>query len=168
MNIESNTGEIDQTTISNTSENIEMFSHDMFMDTLRKNLNELIKNEPLLFDIETDFKNAELKEILSLERGESMTLFIRRADGQLINLIVNIAGTVNDLKTALESFYKSRKARQNFPDTTSIINWKHTWKNYSLVYDNEKLLDPNKALRDYGIVNRCELEFARNVFRRKT
>lgn len=41
------------------------------------------KNEPLLSDLDPNLSLAELREILSLEHGDSMKIFIRRADDQV-------------------------------------------------------------------------------------
>ena len=44
-----------------------------------------LKNEPLLSDIDTNLNLPELKNILSLEHGESMNVFIKRADDKIIS-----------------------------------------------------------------------------------
>lgn len=41
------------------------------------------------------------------------------------------------------------------------INWKYIWKNYCLMFNDQKLLDNKKLLKDYSISNRCELNFYR-------
>lgn len=157
--------ELKETATDNTSNN-DMLTHEMFMNTIQTGLNEIIKSEPLFENINSATKNEELKVILSLEHGESMIIFVRRGDNQLLSLIIKVNGTVKDLKLALKSHFK--KARLLSPETTPNINWKYTWKNFSLVYDDTQLLDDKKALRDYGIGNKCELQFVRKVFRNKT
>lgn len=145
---------------------IEQMSNEMFVNRIKKEMIEIIKEEPLVSDLETTLDIEELKKIISLEHGESMNLFVRRADNRVINVIVKQTARVKDLKDAIEAFYKSKKAQEQFPEVTPIINWKFTWKTFSLMYKEKKLTDMNRSLRDYGVVNRSELEFTRNVFRR--
>ncbi len=73
---------------------------------------------------------------------------------------------MNDLKKGIEAFFMSKKAREQFPETTQIINWKYIWKKFSLMYKEENLVDINRSLRDYGIVNRSELVFVKKVLRK--
>lgn len=143
----------------------EQLSHEFFIKNIKLKLNEIIKEETLLSNINPELNEEELKNILSLEHGESMTVFIRRDDNELLNLIVKQNATVENLKTAIESFYKSKRAQIQFPGMTEIINWKHVWKNYSLKFADTKLSDRKRSLRDYGVQHRSELRFERMKFR---
>ena len=54
--------------------------HTHFISLIKHELNDIIKNEPLLQDISmetTSSKLNDLKNILSLEYGESMKIFIK-------------------------------------------------------------------------------------------
>ncbi len=81
-------------------------------------------------------------------------------------LILKQNSRVKDLKTAIQDFYSSEKGRHKFTNITQIINWKYTWKKYSVCFNNIQLLDDNKTLSEYGILNKSELEFSRNIFRK--
>lgn len=80
-------------------------------------------------------------------------------------MVVKQNSRVKDLKRAIEAFYGTEKARKQYPNIAPAINWKYTWKNFSLAFKGTKLLDDNRALTEYGISNKCELEFSRNMFR---
>jgi len=138
-------------------------THEMFLDRIKSNFNEIIAGETLLTNIDSTDTN-ELKTILSLEYGESMNLFVKRADNEIISLIVKQTAKVKDLKQAIQSFYTTKKKSKRF-EMTQVINWKYTWKIFLLRFGDELLIDENTALRDYGIQNRSILEFSRNFLR---
>jgi hypothetical protein len=60
----------------------------------------LNKNEPYLSGINEKTSLIELKNILSLETGESMNLFIKRDDGKIISI-----KNFNYFSNRLVSFY---------------------------------------------------------------
>lgn len=70
-----------------------------------------------------------------------------------------------DLKEAIKNYFRVKNKRDP-QNITSAINWKHVWKVYCLKFDDEKLLDNKKSLRDYGVKNKSELCFFRNSFQK--
>ncbi|CAF0709699.1 unnamed protein product [Brachionus calyciflorus] len=110
---------------------------------------EKIQNEPLLKDLYPKIHLIELKNLLSLEHGESMNLFIRRADNQIFNVIVKLNSTVKDLKESIKNYYIV-KHEKDPSSCTKAINWRYVWKNYCLMFNEImelfKLVD--KSLED--------------------
>lgn len=75
-------------------------------------------------------------------------------------MIVKQNANVKNLKESIQNYYKIKHTKNPSQGTTHI-NWKYVWKTYGLIFDNEKLIDNNKSLRDYGIVNNSQLNFYR-------
>ncbi|KAJ0024400.1 hypothetical protein Pint_09299 [Pistacia integerrima] len=70
------------------------------------------------------------------------------------------SATVKDLKLAI-------KKKVNEMEQSKMghrhISWKHVWKNYCLFHQNQKLLDENSALEDFGIRNNSQVQFVAYV-----
>ncbi|KAJ0086342.1 hypothetical protein Patl1_09463 [Pistacia atlantica] len=70
------------------------------------------------------------------------------------------SATVKELKLAI-------KKKVNEMEQSKMghrhISWKHVWKNYCLFYQNQKLLDENSALEDFGIRNNSQVQFVAYV-----
>ncbi len=61
-------------------------NHTQFICSIKNQLNDIIINEPLLNDIiEKNLNLNELKNILSLEHGESIKVFIKIRNNEYIN-----------------------------------------------------------------------------------
>ncbi len=83
-------------------------------------------------------------------------------------MIVKLDATLIGLKKSIENtFCVNKKIRGQLKNLPSVINWKYIWRNYCLMFDGLKLLEPNKSLRDYGIKNKSELTFCKIYFRKK-
>jgi len=83
-------------------------------------------------------------------------------------VIVKLDATLIGLKKSIENtFCVNKKIRGQLKNLPSVINWKYIWRNYCLMFDGLKLLEPNKSLRDYGIKNKSELTFCKIYFRKK-
>lgn len=73
-----------------------------------------------------------------------------------------------DLKKSIQNtFQVNQKIQSQLNIAPQVINWKYIWKNYCLSFNDEKLLDNNKSLRDYGIKNKSELNFLKLNFRKQ-
>ncbi|RNA21214.1 U11 U12 small nuclear ribonucleo 25 kDa [Brachionus plicatilis] len=127
--------------------------------------NQILPNETSLGDIDPNISLVELKNLLSLEYGESMNLFIRRADDQTFNVIVKLNSTLRDLKESIRNYFISKHEKDS-SSITKAVNWKYIWKNYCLSFNNQMLLDNKIELRSYGISSKAELKFER-IFHRK-
>jgi U11/U12 small nuclear ribonucleoprotein SNRNP25 len=112
-----------------------------------------------------DIDLNELKKVLSLEHGESMKLLIRRADDQVFSVIVRLDSTLKDLKGSIKDHF-TQKHKRSPADFPKAVNWQYVWKNYCLMFEEEKLTENSKQLRDYGIKNKCELTFFKFSFRK--
>ena len=132
--------------------------HADFCKLIESKFKEIIKNEPLLSDLDSKTSLNELKSILSLEHGESMNLFIKKFDGEKFSVIVKQNATLKDLKESIEIHFKIKheKNPDSFP---RVVNWKYVWRNFCLSNRGEKLVENLRELRDCGIRNRSELEF---------
>jgi len=141
-----------------------METHENLVALFRKKIAEIITKDPILNDLDKDMSVDEINNQLSLENGDSMKIFIRRGDGTLIDVIVKQTATLKDLKMAIKRHINVKHKRLNSGDSsTLILNWKYIWKTYSLAFDG-KLLDNDKIiLRDFGVCNKSELCFLRNV-----
>jgi len=125
-----------------------------FCKSVNKQLNEIIKNEKYLNDIDPDMSPSELKSVLSLERGESMLIFIKRYDEKLLSFIVPSKGTLEDLKKVMRAQMKRTMKHER-------INWKYVWKNYCLTHRHEQLVQNKKKLKDYDIEHKSQLNFSK-------
>ena len=72
--------------ITNNEEEEKESNHTQFICSIKNQLNDIIKNEPLLNDIiEKNLNLNELKNILSLEHGESIKVFIKIINNEYIS-----------------------------------------------------------------------------------
>ena len=96
----------------------------------------------------------------SLETGQSMTIRVCRADGDVYPVIVNQNASVADLKKSIRRYFELKKAREG---GERIVSWKYIWKTYWLVFLNEKLKEDEKSLKSYGIRNRDQVTFMKRL-----
>ena len=83
------------------------------------------------------------------------------------DIIVKQTATVKDLKNNIKHFFKTKsRGHKNFADAPQILNWKHVWKSYCLMHADQKLLDNDRQLRDYGVKNKSQLSFHKNDCRK--
>lgn len=74
------------------------------------------------------------------------------------DVIVKLDSSVKQLKEAIQTRFslKQEKCPSEFP---KVVNWRYVWRRYGLVFENEKLIDDDKQLRDYGVVSKSEIRF---------
>ena len=72
------------------------------------------------------------------------------------DIIVRQNATLKDLKLAIKKYILLKNSREN---NTTIISWKYIWRKYCLCFENERLTDDCKLLKNYGIFNKSELKF---------
>lgn len=128
-------------------------THEQFVNEFNTLFNTITSNDPLFNDLPSNLTLTQLKQLLSYEHGESFKIFIKRADEKIYEVLIKPDSTLKELKQSLK--------QQKFPN--QIISWKYIWKNYCLCFDDEKLMDDNKTLRDYGLFNKCELYFLKLI-----
>jgi U11/U12 small nuclear ribonucleoprotein SNRNP25 len=130
--------------------------HENLMNLFKISINEIIKNDSLLNDMHSNITLEEVNNLVSFEHGDSMVLYVCRADNQIMNIIVRQNATLKDLKSAIKQYILLKNSREN---NTTILNWKYIWKLYCLCFNNEKLIDNGKLLKDYGVYNKAKLTF---------
>ncbi|QCD91557.1 U11/U12 small nuclear ribonucleoprotein a protein [Vigna unguiculata] len=119
-------------------------------------LNSLLTNlldDPILSDVPKNPTLADVDTLISLELGSAMRISVLKLDGSTLDVIVMNSATVKDLKLAI-------KRKVNDMEQSGMghrhISWKHVWSNYCLSYDNNKLLDDNDALQNFGVRNNSQ------------
>ncbi|CAF0924605.1 unnamed protein product [Didymodactylos carnosus] len=148
----------------NQLEDLTILNHQEFISTLRSKLVHLITSDPYLIDIHPD--NVTVDELVSLnelEHGQAMSLNIRRFDNSIINVIISQKCRVYELKRAIKNKFLLKLQRETLTKKYPLkISWRSVWKRYWLTtIDGEKLMDNNRLVKDYGIVNKSELTFVK-------
>ncbi|KAA8529617.1 hypothetical protein F0562_034283 [Nyssa sinensis] len=113
-------------------------------------------DDPVLADVPKKPTLSDVDTLISLELGSAMRISVLKLDGTFIDVAVMNSATVKDLKLAVKKkindMEQSRMGHRH-------ISWKHVWENFCISYHNEKLLDDNSALQDYGIRNNSQVHF---------
>jgi len=113
-------------------------------------------DDPILSDIPKKPALSDVDNLISLELGSAMRITVIKLDGTSLDVVVMNSATVKDLKLAI-------KKKINDMEQSKMghrqISWKHVWSNFCLSYHNEKLLDDDSALQDYGIRNNSQVQF---------
>ena len=90
-----------------------------------------------------------------------MSVKVRRADGDVITVIVDQNASVADLKKAIRRGFELRRERQG--EAGVAVSWKYVWRAYWLVFDGQKLNENNKLLKEFGVRNRDEVTFVKRL-----
>lgn len=141
-------------------ESCESLSHQAAVDILEATLSELIQNDPLLSNLPAQVTLEEVNSQIALEYGQAMTVYVNKANGDKMPIVIEQKATVLDLKKAIERYVMLKQMRE---DGTRNVSWRYTWRTYWLYFDGLKLSEDNKELRDYGIRNRAELIFLKKL-----
>ncbi|XP_043688368.1 U11/U12 small nuclear ribonucleoprotein 25 kDa protein-like isoform X2 [Telopea speciosissima] len=113
-------------------------------------------NDPTLADVPKKPTLADVDTLMNLELGSAMRISIVKMDNTTFDVAVLNSATVKDLKLAI-------KMKTNDMEQSQLghrhISWRHIWANYCLSHNNEKLIDDNALLQDFGIRNNSQLAF---------
>ena len=142
------------------------YSHKDAVDLIKKNVDQLLCNDPLLSDLPSTVTLEELKSLIALEKGQAKTIIIEKADGTCLSVIVPAqrTATVRDLKKAVERATILQLSRDNSKrKTTQIISWKYIWKTYWLYFQGQKLQDDHRLLYEYGIQTNDKICFIKRL-----
>ncbi|CAL1679256.1 unnamed protein product [Lasius platythorax] len=134
-------------------------THQELMKLTRTTIDNIIKNDPLLFGLPSDVTIEELKSQIAVAQGQAITLFLNR--GELPKLAVVVPPhntTVLDLKKAIKRHMNLSLKREN---VKKKISWKHIWKKYYLCFEDTRLSNDNENIKAYNITNKAELHFAK-------
>lgn len=137
-----------------------VLSHHEVMVKVQSTLSDIIATDPLLYDLPPQVTLEEINSYIALEHGKAMVINVRRADDEVLPIVVTQNASVLDLKHAIKRFVNLKQERAN--DKTSI-SWRYVWKRYWLYYDGVKLTDDKKLLKDYGLVNKDEVTFIKRL-----
>ncbi|XP_001199326.2 U11/U12 small nuclear ribonucleoprotein 25 kDa protein [Strongylocentrotus purpuratus] len=137
----------------------EPLSHVDAMAIVRKELGEIL-DDPLLKDLPPDVCAEEVNLQIALEYGQAMTVIVRRAEGDVMPVVVMQTATVQDLKSAIKRYFELKQDRE---EIKKKISWRYVWRSYYLCFEGEKLTDDYKKIRDFGIRNRAEVTFAKRL-----
>ncbi|XP_075507799.1 U11/U12 small nuclear ribonucleoprotein 25 kDa protein isoform X2 [Primulina tabacum] len=118
-------------------------------------------NDPVLEDVPKKPTLSDVDTLINLELGSAKRISVRKLDGTSI-AVMNTA-TVKDLKLAIKKkvndLEESRMGHRH-------ICWKHVWANFCLLHHNEKLLNDDSALENYGVRNNSQVQFVPYVVSR--
>uniref|UniRef100_A0A2P2PLK3 SNRNP25 ubiquitin-like domain-containing protein n=1 Tax=Rhizophora mucronata TaxID=61149 RepID=A0A2P2PLK3_RHIMU len=111
-------------------------------------------DDPILADVPKKPTLSDVDTLISLELGSAMRISILKLDGSSFDVAMMNSATVKDLKLAV-------KKKVNEMEQSKMghrhISWKHVWENFALSYHNQKLLDDNSALQDFGLRNNSQV-----------
>uniref|UniRef100_UPI00358DF08A U11/U12 small nuclear ribonucleoprotein 25 kDa protein n=1 Tax=Myxine glutinosa TaxID=7769 RepID=UPI00358DF08A len=138
---------------------VEDLSHAEFMDIFREGVARLVQH-PLLCDLPVEVTLEEINSQIALECGQAMTVRVRRQDGEVLPIVVVQDATVLDLKKAIRRHVQLKLEREG---GQRHISWLYVWRTYHLVYEGQKLVDDDTALKEYGIRNRDEVTFLKKL-----
>lgn len=132
------------------------FTHLALTEITKKTLNEVLQRDPLLSDLPIDITLEEVLQQIAVQHGQSMTLYIVKANNEEIPVVVNMKATVLDLKKAVQRHMNLQLVRKGLKIK---ISWKYIWRTYSLTFGKERLVNENVLLTDIGLKNRCKIGF---------
>ncbi|RWR92392.1 U11/U12 small nuclear ribonucleoprotein isoform X1 [Cinnamomum micranthum f. kanehirae] len=120
-------------------------------------------DDPILSDVPKKSSLSDIQTLISLEMGSAMKISILKLDASSFDVAVLNSATVKDLKLAI-------KKKTNDMEQSQMghrhISWRHVWANYCLMHHNEKLIDDNALLQDFGIRNNSRVRFIPYVIAR--
>ncbi|XP_057673209.1 U11/U12 small nuclear ribonucleoprotein 25 kDa protein [Corythoichthys intestinalis] len=143
-------------------EDVEALTHAEVMDLFEEGLARLVQ-DPLLCDLPIQVTLEEINSQIALEYGQAMTVKVLKADGEIMPIVVVQDANVLDLKKAIRRFVTLKQQREA---GVRHISWRYIWRNYTLMFQGEKLEDDRMRLKDYGIRNRDEVTFIKRLRRK--
>ncbi|XP_023211920.1 U11/U12 small nuclear ribonucleoprotein 25 kDa protein-like [Centruroides sculpturatus] len=135
-------------------------SHQEALSMVEKGISRIIATDPLLADLPDGVTLEELNSLLALEQGRAMTLFVKRADGLVYDIIIEQKTNVLDLKKAIRRYVTTKLEREGKKRT---ISWRYVWRIYWLYFEGQKLMNDHYLLKDYGIGNNSEITFIKRL-----
>ncbi|KAF9621748.1 hypothetical protein IFM89_027602 [Coptis chinensis] len=129
---------------------------------LQSTLSALLE-DPILADVPKKPTLTEVDTLISLELGSAMRISINKMDGTSFEVAVLNSATVKDLKLAVKK--KTNEMEQSKMGHRHI-SWKHVWANFCLSHHNDKLIDDNTVLQEFGLRNNSQVHFVPYVVSR--
>ncbi|KAK1304912.1 hypothetical protein QJS10_CPB11g02080 [Acorus calamus] len=122
-------------------------------------------DDPVLSDVPKKPSLSDVDTLISLELGSAMRVTVVKMDNTSFGVAVLNSATVKDLKRAIE---KKTNEMEQAKMGHRQISWRHVWANFCLSYHNNKLLDDNSLLQDFGIRNNSQVHFVSHVVSRES
>ena len=136
-------------------------AHNNFIEFVNDSIASIIKNDPLLDDLPQNITTEELQQIVQLEHGQALKIYIKREDEKIIEIIINRESTFHQFKKVFQKQFCLWLKRNN--QEKIKINWKYFWKNYNFVFDGRQLSEDNVKIIDMGFYNNCQIRFIRKI-----
>ncbi|XP_073051510.1 LOW QUALITY PROTEIN: U11/U12 small nuclear ribonucleoprotein 25 kDa protein-like [Primulina eburnea] len=111
-------------------------------------------NDPVLADVSKKSSLSDVDTLVNSEIGSAKRSSVPKLDGTNIDVAVMNSPTVKDLKLAIE---KKVNDMEESGMGHRHISWKHVGANFCLLHHNEKLLNDDSALEDYGVRNNSQV-----------
>ncbi|XP_061193717.1 U11/U12 small nuclear ribonucleoprotein 25 kDa protein-like [Saccostrea echinata] len=137
-----------------------VLSHQEAMSKVEAAIDDIVSKDPLLYDLPPEVTLEEINSFIALEHGQAIVVNVRRADGEVLSVVVVQNGTVLDLKHAIKRHMTLKLSRSK---GKKHISWKYIWKRYWLYFEGQKLNEDKKPLKEYGIRNRDEVTFIKRL-----
>ncbi|KAL4186641.1 hypothetical protein AMTRI_Chr09g34960 [Amborella trichopoda] len=131
---------------------------------LQSMLNALL-DDPILRDVPKDPTLNDVDTLISLEMGSAMKIIVVKMDNTSFDVAVMNTATLKDLKLAI---VKKTNEMEQGQMGHRHISWRHVWSNFCLSHHNEKLLDDNSILHDFGVRNNSQINFVPYVLSRES
>ncbi|CAM8912529.1 unnamed protein product [Rhodiola kirilowii] len=113
-------------------------------------------DDPVLSDVPKKPSLSDVDTLISLELGSAMRISVLKMDGTTFDVAVMNSATVKDLKLAIKK--KVNELEQSKMGHRHI-SWRHIWANFCVSYHNDKLLDDDALLQDFGLRNNSQVHF---------
>ncbi|XP_012572720.1 U11/U12 small nuclear ribonucleoprotein 25 kDa protein [Cicer arietinum] len=113
-------------------------------------------DDPILSDVPKNPSLEDVETLIGLELGSAMRISVLKSDSTSFDVTVMNRATVKDLKLAI-------KKKVNYMEQSSMghrhISWRSVWANYCLSFDNNKLLNDDDVLQNFGVRNNSQVHF---------
>ncbi|XP_043808239.1 U11/U12 small nuclear ribonucleoprotein 25 kDa protein isoform X2 [Manihot esculenta] len=143
---------MEKESISKGEEDIGYNSSNVKKAKLQSTLAALL-DDPILADVPRKPTLTDVDTLISLELGSAMRISVLKLDGTSFDVAMMNSATVKDLKLAIKKkvieMEQSKMGHRH-------ISWKHVWENFAISCNNQKLLDDNSALHDFGVRNNSQ------------
>lgn len=143
---------------------VEVLSHTEVLHVVKDTVAGLITMDPLLKDLHPYITLEEVDSLIAYEYGQAMVVNVKRADEEVMPILVKQDATVQDLKQGIKRYVILRLSRTSTGPVS--VSWRYVWKHYWLYFEGEKLVEDNKPLKEYGIHNRDEVTFIKRLRKR--
>lgn len=122
-------------------------------------------DDPILCDVPRKPSLADVDTLINLELGSAMKIYVVKMDGTSFDVALQNTATLKDLKVAIR---KKTNEIEQAQMGHRHISWRHVWKNFCLIYHNEKLINDDSILSECGIRNNSKVHFAPFVMAKVT